>query len=79
MPALTVSVADMAAALERVAGPEVSGLIDWVPDPEVASIVASWPTRVRADRASRLGLTPDPDFDSVIRMHLTESSAVRRR
>lgn len=74
MPALTVTVADMAAALERVAGPEVSGLIDWVPDPAVASIVASWPTRVRADRAARLGLTPDPDFDSVVSMHLAESS-----
>jgi nucleoside-diphosphate-sugar epimerase len=73
MPALTVSVADMAGALERVAGPEVSGLIDWVPDPAVAGIVAGWPTRVRADRAAALGLSPDPDFDSVIRLHLTES------
>ena len=31
------------------------------------------PARVRADRAARLGLTPDPDFDSIIRMHLAES------
>jgi nucleoside-diphosphate-sugar epimerase len=73
MPALTVSVAEMAAALERVAGPEAAALIDWVPDPAVAAIVATWPARIRADRAARLGLTPDPDFDSVIRMHLAES------
>jgi D-erythronate 2-dehydrogenase len=73
MPALTVSVADMAEALERVAGREASGLIDWAPDPEVARMVASWPTRVRADRAARLGLTPDPGFEAVIRMHLAES------
>jgi nucleoside-diphosphate-sugar epimerase len=73
LPALTVTVADMAAALARVAGPQVSALIDWIPDPEVARIVASWPARVRADRAARLGLTPDPDFDSIIRMHLAES------
>ncbi len=33
LPALTVSVADMAAALERVAGPAASALIDWVPRP----------------------------------------------
>ena len=39
----------------------------------VARMVASWPARVRADRAARLGLTPDPDFDSIIRMHLAES------
>jgi nucleoside-diphosphate-sugar epimerase len=73
MPALTVTVADMAAALERIAGPEVSALIDWVRDPVVAAIVAGWPTRVLADRASRLGMVPDPDFDTVIRMHLAES------
>jgi len=63
----------MAAALTRIAGPEVSALIDWTPDPVVARMVASWPARVRADRAARLGLTPDPDFDSIIRMHLAES------
>jgi nucleoside-diphosphate-sugar epimerase len=73
LPALTVTVADMAAALERVAGPEVSALIDWVPDPVVARLVTSWPARFRADRAARLGLTPDPDFDSVIAMHLAEA------
>jgi nucleoside-diphosphate-sugar epimerase len=73
MPALTVAVADMAAALERAAGPEAPALSDWVPDPAVARIVASWPARIRAGRAARLGLTPDPDFDSLIRMHLAES------
>jgi nucleoside-diphosphate-sugar epimerase len=73
LPALTVSVTDMAEALTRVAGPEVSALIDWTPDPDVSRIVASWPVRVRAGRAARLGLTPDPDFDSIIRMHLAES------
>jgi D-erythronate 2-dehydrogenase len=70
MPALTLTVADMAAALTRVAGPQASALIDWVPDPAVARMFASWPARIRADRAARLGLTPDPDYDSVIRMHL---------
>jgi D-erythronate 2-dehydrogenase len=73
LPALTISVADMATALSRIAGPQVSAMIDWIPDPEVARMVASWPARVRADRAARLGLTPDPDFDSIIRMHLAES------
>jgi len=73
LPALTVSLADMADALGRIAGPQVSALIDWVPDAGIARMVASWPARVRADRAARLGLTPDPDFDSIIRMHLAES------
>src|SRR5579871_2839205 len=73
MPALTVTVADMAAALTRVAGPQVSALIDWIPDPAVAAMFATWPARIQAGRAARLGLTPDPDFDTVIRMHLAES------
>src|SRR5580704_849702 len=72
MPALTLTVADMVAALTRVAGPQVSALIEWVPDPAVAALFATWPARIRADRAARLGLTPDPDFDSVIRMHLSD-------
>jgi nucleoside-diphosphate-sugar epimerase len=74
LPALSVTVAEMAAALERVAGPRASALIDWVPDPAAAAIVTSWPARFRADRAARLGLAPDPDFDSIIRMHLAETT-----
>jgi len=73
LPALTVSVAQMVAALERAAGPEASALIDWVPDPVLTEMVTNWPARVRADRAARLGLTPDPDFGSVIAMHLAET------
>jgi D-erythronate 2-dehydrogenase len=76
LPALTVTVADMAAALERVAGPQASALIDWVPDPAVAAIVTSWPARFLAERAARLGLRPDPDFESVIRMYLAETRTV---
>jgi hypothetical protein len=68
-----MTVAGMVAALERVAGPEATALIDWVPDPAVARIVTSWPARVRADRAARLGLAPDPDFGSVIAAHLAEA------
>jgi nucleoside-diphosphate-sugar epimerase len=73
MPALTLTVADMAAALTRVVGPQVAALIDWVPDPMISRMFATWPARIRADRAARLGLTPDPDFDSVIRAYLAGS------
>lgn len=73
LPALTATVADMVAALERVAGRDASALIDWVPDPAVAALVTTWPARIRTDRAARLGLAPDPDFESVISMHLAET------
>jgi D-erythronate 2-dehydrogenase len=73
LPALTVTVADMVAELDRVAGPEVIALIDWVPDPAVARLVRSWPARIHAGRAERLGLAPDPDFGSIIETYLSES------
>ena len=72
LPALTVTVGEMVAALTRVAGPEASSLIDWVPDPAVAGTVTAWPARFHSDRAARLGLRPNPDYDSVIRMHLAD-------
>ena len=68
-----MTVAGMVAALERVAGPEASTLIDWVPDPAIARIVTGWPARFRIGRAARMGLAPDPDFDSVIKLHMAES------
>src|SRR5262249_59691151 len=63
----------MVAALERAGGPEVTALIDWVPDPDVARLVTSWPARIRADRAERLGLAPAPGFGSIISTYLAES------
>ena len=74
LPALTVTVADMVAALERVAGPAASELIDWVPDPAVARIVAGWPARFHSERAAQLGLAPDPDIGALIDMHLAETA-----
>jgi len=73
LPALSVTVGEMAAALGRVAGPQVRGLIDWIPDPAVAAIVTSWPSRFRSDRAARLGLSADPDFGAIIAMYLAET------
>lgn len=77
LPALTVTVREMVAALSRVAGPEAASLVDWVPDPAVARIVKSWPARVTSARAARLGLEPDPDFDSVVRAHIAETAPNR--
>lgn len=75
MPGLTVTVGDMVAALEQVAGPAVTSLIDWVPDPVVAGMVSGWAARFHSDRAARLGLAPDPDFTSIIQAHLAETQA----
>ena len=73
MPGLTVTVGDMVAALEQVAGPAVTSLIDWVPDPVVAGMVSGWAARFHSDRAAGLGLTADPDYISIIRQHQAET------
>jgi D-erythronate 2-dehydrogenase len=75
LPALSVTVGQMAAELECVAGPEVSGLIDWIPDPAVAAVVGSWPSRFKTDRAARLGLHAERDFAAIIAMHLAETGS----
>jgi D-erythronate 2-dehydrogenase len=75
LPAVNITIGAMVEALEQVAGPETTALIDWQPDPAIQQICSTWPGHVRADRAARLGLAPDPDFRSIIRQHLAETGA----
>lgn len=70
LPGLTVSVADMVAALERVAGPAAAALVEWQPDPVIQRIVGSWPRGFTSQRALAAGFRPDPDIDSILRAHL---------
>ncbi|MDP2818067.1 MAG: NAD-dependent epimerase/dehydratase family protein [Polaromonas sp.] len=73
LPALKTTAGEMAAALARVAGPEVAALIDWVPDTVIANIVTSWPAHIHAERAAALGLLPEQNFDDIIRAYLSEN------
>ena len=73
LPALTVTVEAMVAALAQVAGPKAPALIDWIPDPAIDRMMSGWAAGVQSDRAERLGLAPDPDFASIIEMHLAET------
>ena len=73
LPALTTTPAEMAAALARVAGPQVAALIDWVPDPAIHNIVKTWPARIYAQRAQNLGLLPEASFDDIIRAYVQEN------
>ena len=73
LPALKTTAGEMAAALARVAGPEVAALIDWAPDAVIANIVTSWPAHIDAARAARLGLLPEQSFDDIIRAYVSEN------
>lgn len=73
LPALTTTPAQMAAALERVAGPAATALIDWTPDPAIHGIVKTWPARIDAQRARGLGLLPETRFEDIINEYVREN------
>jgi len=72
LPGLSLTAAEIAQALTRVAGTEVAARIEWQPDERVERIVASWPAAWDTSRALELGFKSDADFDSVIRAYQSE-------
>ncbi|MDD5028564.1 MAG: NAD-dependent epimerase/dehydratase family protein [Rhodoferax sp.] len=74
LPALTTTPAAMAAALAQVAGPAVAALIDWTPDAAIERIVKTWPARINAQRAARLGLLPETSFEDIVREYIRENT-----
>lgn len=74
MPGLSVTVAEMIAALREVAGDEVTGRIRREPDHAIRNIVAGWPRDFSPDRALDAGFTADPDFQSIIRAHIRDTA-----
>lgn len=74
LPGLTTTVADMVAALERVAGRGAVELIRWEADASIQRIVESWPSQVDAPRARALGFKADADFDSIVRAHMEDTA-----
>jgi nucleoside-diphosphate-sugar epimerase len=75
LPALSVRVGDMLAALESVAGPKVRALVRFEPDARIENIVSTWPAQFRATRAAALGLEPDPSFESIIERYIADMAA----
>ncbi len=67
----------MAMALEKLGGKAAADLIDWIPDPAVADIVVNWPSVIDANRARKLGLLPDPDFESIVADYIRENPRSR--
>lgn len=72
LPALNITVAQMLAALEEVAGPAVRARVRFERDERIANIVDNWPTGARADRAAALGLKPEAHFADIIRQYIAD-------
>lgn len=78
LPAITVTAAQMVSVLGEIAGPDVAALVEWRPDPTIASIVQGWPSRLRTDRATQLGLQPDENFEAIVRTYIRENHLTRQ-
>ena len=74
-PALNVTVGEMLAALDTVAGPKVRALVRFERDERIAGIVANWPQGASAARAARLGLAPEAAFADIIRQYIADCRA----
>ncbi|MEM1343429.1 MAG: D-erythronate dehydrogenase [Pseudomonadota bacterium] len=72
LPGLGVSVAEMIAAMERVAGPEPGQRIRWERDPAIEAIVGDWKVRFEPTHALSLGFEADDSFEDNIRYFLAD-------
>jgi D-erythronate 2-dehydrogenase len=73
LPGMSITVGEMVAALERVAGPDVVARILWEPDPLIEKMVATWPGELEAARARKLGFPTDDNFDEIIRRYMADA------
>ena len=72
LPGITVTVAEMIAAMGKIAGSEVAKRVSWKPDARIEAIVKTWPVRFATTRASELGFKADPDIETVIRDYIAD-------
>jgi nucleoside-diphosphate-sugar epimerase len=66
LPGITLTVADMTAALERIAGERVARRVRFEPDAAIEKIVSGWPTRFDSQRARQLGFHADNNIEEVL-------------
>jgi nucleoside-diphosphate-sugar epimerase len=74
LPALTVKVSEMLDALEIAAGRATRDLVRLQQDPTISRMMLGWPAAFESARARRLGLSPDPDFLSIVRQYQKEQA-----
>jgi hypothetical protein len=74
MPGLTTTVEEMIQSLRRIAGDEIAQRIFFKRDANIERIVNSWPGNFSTAYAHSLGFKSDTDFDSIIRLFLSETS-----
>jgi nucleoside-diphosphate-sugar epimerase len=74
LPALTLRVGEMLDALEIAAGRAARDRVRFLQDPTISRMMLGWPAAFESARARRLGLSPDPDFLSIVRQYQKEQA-----
>jgi D-erythronate 2-dehydrogenase len=74
LPGITVSVAEMIAAMEKIAGTQAAKRLSWKVDPRIDAIVKGWPARFATPRALSMGFQADPGIDAVIRDYIADEN-----
>jgi len=72
LPSLTVTVAEMIKALDRVASDRPLGKITVEPDPFIEEIVATWPLDASHERATALGLPREESLDEIVQAYIED-------
>ena len=72
MPGVSATVGEQIEALRLIAGDGAVALISQVPDADVASIVAGWPSDFDTVRALRLGFRAEKSFHEIIEIYLED-------
>lgn len=78
LPGLTVSIQEMINSLEQITGPEVTGLISYIPDAFLQSIVLTWPPHFETERANQLGFVRDESATEIIKLFMQEEGIMNK-
>jgi D-erythronate 2-dehydrogenase len=76
MPSICLSVKDMIAALEKIAGNDVVSLIFHDPDPFVNQVVKAWPRQIEFRRATQLGFKGDSSYEDIIKSFMKDEGLI---
>jgi len=72
LPGITVTPAEMIAALERAGGKAVAGRVEWKFDQMISDIVGGWPGAFEATHAKTLGFEADHTIDEIIQAFIED-------
>ena len=72
LPGLSITVGEMVAAMERVAGDAPVKLIKWEEDAAIMKLVRTWPGDFITTRGESMGFVRDTNYDDVVRAYMDD-------